>query len=669
MLDIGTIKWENKKKLEHYKIEPETLRRHLLLCGGTGTGKTSLAMNMLNQLWTDHSVPFLVLEGSKPEYRHLLMNGEAFEEQGLIFLLGDETVSPLRLNPLHIMSGVRLSSHITALVELFTETFRLRSPLPQILNKALYNCYTVAGWDVLTNQSRRATEGSKPISVYPTLSDMRELISPTVREYLAPGRASEAESVLESVLDTLIAGPVGSMLNTQYTFPPGRLFNRPAVIELHAVSSGASASFVRGLLLLLLQEFRQTQGLAEELQHVLLIEDCPNMCNDNGETDDEQSTRRPLASLLSDGGAYGQAVIITCQTPSTLPTHILSNTNSKVIFNLSANKDLSTMRGCLPAGAQPAVDMAALEVGQALAWHAVTQNYTAVNITSERPARSDSAAESDEAVRLFMAEKLSGELPYYPCHHDASPESAMIHQLGGSIANDSMFQLCFQRYWLHIMEDLTQLVHYRPQIVAEVNRVLGRRAQTVHLPTVVYCALIQAGHRFFSHKGEDGFWRHTEQLVLEQRWQDLMRIAFDPDSDRKIDVEELRDFRNDYLEMTQREEGPLYGCKLCTSRCNYRYESATVGSDARTQFDFNSAINRVDALSSEAAAWFSRLLAEDMCGQSNLDLAYCLTLHLIQQLSMSYRAQEILLGKVRQSLQEMLAEEESDGLSPEVEAE
>jgi hypothetical protein len=73
--------------------------------------------------------------------------------------------------------------------------------------------------------------------------------------------------------------------------------------------------------------------------------------------------------------------------------------------------------------------------------------------------------------------------------------------------------------------------------------------------------------------------------------------------------------------------------------------------DPKIKFDFNSSINRKDTPASDSAAWFCRLLTERLIGQGDVDLSYCLAVHLIKDQQLSTDAQLVLLHKVRTALE------------------
>ncbi|MFX5611563.1 ATP-binding protein, partial [Acinetobacter baumannii] len=75
---------------------------HVLICGGTGSGKTVTCASILKQLRAN-KIPFLVLQPDKLEYRELLLNDENFQNDGVIYTVGNERVSPLHINPFQVL--------------------------------------------------------------------------------------------------------------------------------------------------------------------------------------------------------------------------------------------------------------------------------------------------------------------------------------------------------------------------------------------------------------------------------------------------------------------------------------------------------------------------------------------------------------------------------------
>jgi hypothetical protein len=238
------------------------------------------------------------------------------------------------------------------------------------------------------------------------------------------------------------------------------------------------------------------------------------------------------------------------------------------------------------------------------------------------------------------------------------------------VADDPIFRLVYNRYLLSTLKDLTQLVHFRAQIIHEIQRVIGGRARTGNITGITWCVLTQATERYFERKGEENYWFYDQVREQHMRWLNLLRPAFQPtEVNRRLDISILKQWRDDFLELHKRDQGPLPTCGPCTSKCLYRFEVAEVVRDPKIKFDFNSSINRKDTPASDSAAWFCRLLTERLVGQGDVDLAYCLAVHLIKDQQLSTDAQLVLLHKVRTALDNFQNEgeegQEGGGPAPE----
>ncbi|MBS1999814.1 MAG: DUF87 domain-containing protein, partial [Cyanobacteria bacterium SZAS LIN-2] len=188
VIAIGNILDRGEDTGNLYYIDVDALQKHTIVCGVTGGGKTNTCFYLLGQLWR-YGIPFMVCEPAKSEYRHMMLMSETFKGIGQAFSLGDETVSPFRLNPFEIMHGVKVQTHLDALKSVFNASFEMYSPMPQVLEKALNSIYSVRGWDLVNNCNRRLPPGMTPgdpdcpPEIYPTMKDLFEIIDVTVEGF------------------------------------------------------------------------------------------------------------------------------------------------------------------------------------------------------------------------------------------------------------------------------------------------------------------------------------------------------------------------------------------------------------------------------------------------------------------------------------------------------
>ncbi|MBI4534008.1 MAG: ATP-binding protein, partial [Candidatus Melainabacteria bacterium] len=659
-----------------FYIDVDALQKHTIVCGVTGGGKTNTCFYLLNQLWK-FNIPFMVCEPAKSEYRHMMLMSETFKGVGQAFSLGDETVSPFRLNPFQIMKGVKVQTHLDALKSVFNASFEMYSPMPQVLEKALNSIYAVRGWDLVQNKCRRLPPGMEPgdpdcpPEIYPTMKDLFEIIDPTVESFGYSERIGpDVQAALKARIGSLLIGGKGQMLNTRKSIPPEILFGRPTVVELKMVSEDSEKSFLMGMLLVFLYEYREALGPHDHLQHIMIVEEAHRLLK-NVPTGGGGESANPagkavefFTNMLAEIRSYGQGFIIADQIPNKLAPEALKNTNLKVMHRIVAVDDRDSMGGAMNLDDVQKRHVTALGQGRAVVYAEKMEMPYHLAIIYDKTAEvppPETPAESDQVVRdamkgLDIVKSFDRHLGCKFCLHRC--DSAIL-DTAIPVADDPLFRQVYNRYVLSTLKDLTQLVHFRAQIIHEIQRVIGGRARTGNITGITWCALTQATERYFERKGEENYWMYDQVREQHLRWLNLLRPAFQPtEVNRRLDIAVLRQWRDDFLELHKRDQGPLPTCGPCTSKCLYRFEVSEVVRDPKIKFDFNSSINRKDTPASDSAAWFCRLLTERLIGQGEVDLAYCLAVHLIKDQQLSTDAQLVLLHKVRTALENFQKEGE-----------
>jgi len=661
-----------------YYIDVDAMQKHTIVCGVTGGGKTNTCFYLLGQLWK-FKIPFMVCEPAKSEYRHMMLMSETFKGVGQAFSLGDETVSPFRLNPFEIMKGVKVQTHLDALKSVFNASFEMYSPMPQVLEKALNSIYSVRGWDLVQNKCRRLPPGVNlgdpdcPPEIYPTMKDLYEIIEPITESFGYSERIGpDVQAALKARIGSLLIGGKGQMLNTRRSIPMSTLFGKPTVIELKMVSEDSEKSFLMGMIMVFLYEYREALGPHDNLQHVMLIEEAHRLLK-NVPTAQSGESANPagkavefFTNMLAEIRSYGQGFIIADQIPNKLAPEALKNTNLKIMHRIVAVDDRDSMGGAMNLDDIQKRHVTALGQGRAIVYaEKMEQPYHLAIMfdkTKEVPPP-ETPEESDQIVRdamkgLDIVATFDRHLGCKFCLHRCDSNILDTAQM---VADDTLFRQVYNRYLLSTLKDLTQLVHFRAQIIHEIQRVIGGRARSGNITGITWCALTQATERYFERKGEENYWFYDQVKEQHMRWLNLLRPAFQPtEVNRRLDIAVLRQWRDDFLELHKRDQGPLPTCGPCTSKCLYRFEVSEVVRDPKIKFDFNSSINRKDTPASDSAAWFCRLLTERLIGQGDVDLAYCLAVHLIKDQQLSTDAQLVLLHKVRTALENFQNEAEAE---------
>ena len=318
-----------------------SLTRHALITGSTGSGKTTTALEILRQLWTEHQIPFLVIEpvnSGANDYRKLagLPGFESLE----VITVGDEGGTPLRFNPFEVPAGVLVGEHTANLLACFKAAFGLFEPLPSIYRDALNLTYLRSGF-----LSAERPAGAK--RAWPTAVEffraMREVTSGL--GYAGEVRASiEAASVRRA--RQLVRGAAGSAFLTDRPGGIGRLLDHPVILELKSLGPGDEQALMMALLLNAFSEHSQSaRGASAGLVHVTLVEEAHRLLarSSGGKpAKDAQARERAaeaFANLLAENRKYGEGVIIAEQVPGKLVADAVKNTNLKVMHRLTAEDD------------------------------------------------------------------------------------------------------------------------------------------------------------------------------------------------------------------------------------------------------------------------------------------------------------------------------------------
>lgn len=354
-----------------YAIEKNDFTRHALIIGITGGGKTNTSKSILNTLWNaearEEKVPFMVIESAKREYWEL-RNLKGFEDL-LVFTLGAEasqTSVKYRINPFETNPNISLQTHIDYLLSTFKAAFDLYPPMPYILEKAVYEIYSDRGWDIVENINRYG------LTEYPTLSDLYNKIDVIVDNM---GYHQEVQSNVKAALQarvySLMIGGKGAMLNTPKSVPIQELLSRPVVMELEDLGDDETKSFVIGILLVQLYEYRKSQMTkgSKQLSHILMVEEAHRLLKNVSESGEGGNTRAKsvefFCNLLAEIRTFGQGILIADQIPTKLAPDTIKNTNLKIVHRTVALEDRETIGKAMNMNAEQIEYLSSLRRGYA----------------------------------------------------------------------------------------------------------------------------------------------------------------------------------------------------------------------------------------------------------------------------------------------------------------
>ncbi len=371
VVDVGVILKDGQRTGNWFSVPVNDWARHTLVAGVSGSGKTNTCKSVLYQLWHDHKIPWLVLEPAiKSEYRTMIQSSIGADVR--VFTLGDETGVPFRLNPMEVLSGVHVQTHIDTLIALFNSTFAWVSPMPEVLNLVVHRLYTNFGWDLATGINGH----SENSPAQPTLRDLLAIIAGLVNEL---GYNDEISSTIRAGLITRLSslslGAKGLMLNSGHSIPFDYLLSKPTVLEMSAIGNEEEKAFLLGAVLMRLAQYRQCQGTTDgKLRHVLLIEEAHRLLTAvPSHVASEVANPRGKAvetfcHLLAELRAFGEGIVVAEQIPAKLAPDVIKNTTVKIVHRLGANDDRHLLGGTMNLDAAQEKFLATVPNGEAVAY-------------------------------------------------------------------------------------------------------------------------------------------------------------------------------------------------------------------------------------------------------------------------------------------------------------
>lgn len=293
-----------------FRVGRNELLRHIFILGPTGTGKSTLLLNLLVQVQAA-DVPFMVFD-FKRNYRTLLATPA--HDSLIVFTVGRAT-APLQLNALQPPSGVEFEEWAAALADIISTSYLLMQGARNVLKEALLQA--------------RARNGDAA-----TLAHAHALLQ---AELDATKAGSRRYGWLESStrsLEELTKGSFGHALNTSAQ-TISDLLTRAVVFELQGFGDDQKRFFCLYFLQAILLLRKNASSPRERLQHVLVFDEGHNVFP--RERQGEVSVPARLAREVRE---YGEAIIAATQQAD-VSESLIANSGFKFILRCDYPRDVT----------------------------------------------------------------------------------------------------------------------------------------------------------------------------------------------------------------------------------------------------------------------------------------------------------------------------------------
>jgi hypothetical protein len=573
-VEIGEILDQGTSLETFYKIPLKGLKKHGLIVGGTGSGKTNTLFYILRDL-LKNGIPFLVLEPAKTEYRKLLFD-EAFRGSLQVFTLGDNNVSPFRLNPFTVQDGVPVQTHLDLLKSVFNASFYMWGPLPHVLERCLYEVYRDKGWNLTSNTNSRGHREN----AFPTLTDLYNKVDDVVEELgYSPETTMELKSSLKTRLNSLRIGGKGLMLDTKSSIDFENLLRKPTVLELETLGDDEEKSFMMGLVLTMMYEYYVSKGLSEDkgLSHITVIEEAHRLLGDTGKDnlysgDMKGKAVETFTNILSEIRAYGEGFLIAEQIPTKLSSDVIKNTNLKVMHRIVADDDRRVMASSMNIKEDEAPIVSTLSVGEAVVFSEGDDGAYYIKVPYAKLGEVEGLDEEGLIKETMMAYISDSNYisPYASCSKHCL-NVCSYKDVGNIVISSERFYNVYPRLVLSVLEGVSHTDNMFQMFEAgnDEARVSG------DILGVKICAAVQGSENFFEDIGRRYHWSYEEQEVVLSLFQDVYvdsLINYLEQGTILLNEEKVKSFNESYRGLVTGTQ-PTQLCKrICSDgTCQYRY--------------------------------------------------------------------------------------------------
>ena len=564
-------------------VARDELSSHVFVTGVTGAGKTNTVFQILTQAF-ETGVPFLVIEPAKTEYRALLEH-EGFAQSLDVFTLGNERVSPLRLNPFEFPArtattdGVPVGVHLDLMRSVFNASFGMWAPLPQVLEVCLQEVYEDRGWHLATDTNHRLGPNDDRAPAFPTLSELVAKVDDVTGRLGYDERiTADIRAALRTRLNSLRSGAKGRMLDVRRSLPLNRIFSRPTVVELEGLGDDEDKAFVMGLLIVALAEHRRVQGPSSSLQHLLVIEEAHRLLANaagpvrEGESDVRGKAVDTFTNLLAEVRAYGQGVMVVDQIPSKLAPDVMKNTSTKVAHRIVASDDRDALAAAMAMSERQHRALASLDTGVAAVFVAGA-DAPLLAMINEVDTKSRSAVISDQHVRSRMADhRVALGFPVDKRDTLEQPtDDSRTFEAARDVVETAGFQRVFARVVLSLIEDAASLDRLWPELLATIS---PRRPPKLDETKFVGKLGDLAAELLADRRGAQAEWTYTETTGFSAR----LRAALAAKLEGTETTDPIDEFRVYARTLHARPRDPFFACShICQQQppvCLYRHPAA-----------------------------------------------------------------------------------------------
>lgn len=405
--DITVGKLRSSQNEDTIGFSLKDLAKHMLIVGTPGSGKTTFSVSLLDRLWKDHKIPFLVIEPAKNEYRALVQSIPDLQ----VFTPGKNFISPFVFNPFVPPKNVKLETYKSTLKTAFAAAVSMSTPLDKIFEESINNCYSDFRWlDTYTSADK-----GKNFNI----SDFVKCFQNTFDEIGYTGDAKNIGRAGVVRLNSLV-----NLFDNYFSIPIEDLLQKPTIIELAAIENADQKALIIALLLLSILAYVNSNYVGEGgLKNVILLEEAHVLLDADSNAGQGDANPSAIAQglvkrMLAEIRSYGVGIVIADQSPRKVSTDVVALTDMKMVFRLVESSDKQIIGDSTNMTETQIQRMAKLKPGEAFLFFNKLDEPEEVITPDYRLDNNISITLSDEGIKeltTYWNDKADKLRPYPQC--------------------------------------------------------------------------------------------------------------------------------------------------------------------------------------------------------------------------------------------------------------
>ncbi len=404
-IEIGVLKSSAGKDKIGFTLKD--LAKHMLIVGTPGSGKTTFSVGLLDRLWKDHHIPFLVIEPAKNEYRALVQSIPDLQ----VFTPGKNFISPFVFNPFIPPKNVRLETYKSTLKTAFAAGVSMSTPLDKIFEDTINNCYSDFRWlDTYTTDNKGRIFN---------ITDFIKCFQETFDEIGYTGDARNIGRAGIVRLKSLV-----NLFDNYFSIPIEDILTKPTVIELAAIENSDQKALIIALLLLSILSYVNANYVGEGgLRNFILVEEAHVLLDSSskggeGAADPSAIAQGLVKRMLAEIRSYGVGLAIADQSPRKVGIDIVALTDIKVAFRLVEGEDKQILADSTSMTDIQTSRLAKLKPGEAFLFFNRLDEPEEIVTPDYRLSNNISISLSDEGIKklsTYWNDKQDKLRPYPEC--------------------------------------------------------------------------------------------------------------------------------------------------------------------------------------------------------------------------------------------------------------